>query len=208
MPIDHKKKSTFFSQRSQYQKGGIGRRYWDFRDEKIFSFIKSSHKNILDVGCGEGITLEKLAAKFPAKNIKGIDVMSENVKICRRYNLAVLLDSIYDLKIADNSVDLCVLSEVIEHLENIDSALDNIKRVLKIGGEAIIVFPNDKNFKIARILFFKFREAFADSGHVNKLTPKIIKKKLKQKGFKIIKFKNIPFKFWFLSLHSIALIQK
>lgn len=50
-------------QREQYAKGGIGRWYWDFRDRRTFFYIKEE-KNILDVGCGEGITLGKLLRNF------------------------------------------------------------------------------------------------------------------------------------------------
>ena len=43
-------------QREQYAKGGLGRWYWDFRDRIIFNFIGPEDQDILDLGCGEGIT--------------------------------------------------------------------------------------------------------------------------------------------------------
>ena len=176
MPIDHKESSTIFSQREIYKNGGIGRWYWDFRDKTVFSLIKEGQKNILDVGCGEGVTLEKLISKYKnSKIIHGIDVMEENIKICQDLGLPVTAGSVYDLKPEKDSVDLCLLLEVIEHLEDVELALDNIKKVLKKGGEVIIVFPNDFTIKMARLFFFKFKGAFADAGHLRKFTPKTLK---------------------------------
>ncbi len=208
MPVDHRENSTFLSQRSQYQKGGIGRWFWNYRDKKVFSLIEAAHNKIVDVGCGEGITLEKLIKIYPDKNITGIDIMPENVEICRQHNLPVSRGSVYDLKLEDASVDLCILSEVIEHLDHVEPALENTRRILKSGGDLIIVFPNDRMFKITRLLFLKFKEAFADVGHVHQFTPKTIKELLIKKGFAISRIIKVPFKFWAISLHCIVLARK
>lgn len=208
MPIDDKKTSTYFSQRKQYEKGGIGRIYWDWRDKEIFGFIGKNHQDILDVGCGEGITLKKIILKYPDRRIQGVDILAENVEICRHSGLPVSQASVYDLKSGNESFDLCILAEVMEHLENINLALLNLKRLLRPGGNLIIVFPNDFNFKIIRMAFFKFKEAFADPGHVTQLTPKTIKNILARNGFAVKKIKKIPFFFWWSSLHCVVLAEK
>lgn len=209
MPVDHKKNSIIFSQREIYKKGGFGRWYWDFRDRVIFGFIKKEHKDILDIGCGEGITLEKLINRYKdSKIINGIDVLKENIKICHDLGLPVSENSVYNLQIENNSVDLCILSEVIEHLENINMALKNINRILKPNGVVIIVFPNDMMVKLARIIFLKFKEAFADVGHLHKFSPKTLIKFLENNGFEIISNKNIPFYLWTISLHGIIVAKK
>ncbi|MCG2695876.1 MAG: class I SAM-dependent methyltransferase [Candidatus Portnoybacteria bacterium] len=176
--------------------------------KKYSILLKKKHQDILDIGCGEGITLEKLVNKYKDKNILGVDVIVENVDICKKYNLPVVLGDVYGLKIKEESIDLCILSEVIEHLDNVGLALENIKRILRPGGDLIIVFPNDTFFKIARILFLKFKEAFADYGHINHFSPWSIEKILSRAGFEIIKIKNTPFGFWILSLHCLVLARK
>ena len=108
----------------------------------------------------------------------------------------------------DNTVDCCILSEVIEHLNQPELALTEIKRILKVGGKLIIVFPNDLVFKSARLLTFKFKEAFYDSGHSRQWTPSAMVDYLTSSGFKVINIKNIPFCFWFLSLHCVVTAVK
>jgi len=51
-------------QRKQYTKGGVGRWYLDCSDRRILSYI-GEEKDILDLGCGEEITLEKVLRRVP-----------------------------------------------------------------------------------------------------------------------------------------------
>lgn len=197
---------TVLRQRQQCSKGGIGRIYWDYHDRQLMRYIKG--ETILDVGCGEGITLGKIIQHFPEKNIKGIDNSQENVTICRKYNLPVEPGDVYELNFKDNSVDTCILSEVIEHLNDYATALKQIYRVLKKGGLLILLFPNDRNFKISRILTGKFKEAFYNAGHVRQWTPKLIRNDLERVGFRVLKIKNLPFFFWSFSLHSLIIAKK
>ena len=207
-PVNFLSKSEdYISQRDQYQKGGLGRWYWDYRDEKAISCIQDKH-SILDICCGEGITLEKLIKRFPDKDIKGIDYIQRNVEICKKHKLPVEYGSVYDLKISDNSVDCVIFLEVIEHLTDYKKALREIYRVLKHNGSLIIIFPNDLTFKLARILTLKFKEAFYNPGHVRQWAPKIMEETLKRLGFKILKTKNIPFYFWPCSLHCLIAARK
>ena len=195
MPIDNKPSSNeeIIYQRQQYVQGGIGRVYWDFRDRNIIENIAGD--NILDIGCGEGITLEKIVKMFPNKKVSGIDDLAENVAICQQYNLPVTKGNIYNLSYNDNSIDCCLFVEVIEHLDNYEQALCEIYRVLKKAGRAIIVFPNDRIFKLARIITGKTKEAYYDAGHVRQWTPRLIKRELKRLGFESITVENMPFCF-------------
>jgi ubiquinone/menaquinone biosynthesis C-methylase UbiE len=193
-------------QRIQYQKGGITKIYWDYRDETIIRRIKGSV--ILDIGCGEGITLEKLIRRFPGKDIQGIDYSRENVEICKKNNLPVEYGSVYAIGLADNSIDTCLLIEVIEHLDNYTAALKELYRVLKSGGVLLLLFPNDINFKLARIMTGKFKEAAYDAGHIRQWRPGTLSKELVKAGFEITEIKNIPLYFWQVSLHSLITAKK
>jgi len=194
-------------QRSQYQKGGLGQWYWNYRDDRILSYIKDE-KIILDIGCGEGITLQRLIETFPNKNPFGLDLSFENALICRKFGLSIFTCSVDYISIPDNSIDCCLLLEVIEHLERPGQAISEIHRVLKRHGLLLLIFPNDIVFKIARIVTLKFREAFYNPGHIKQWTPRLMKKLLKKKGFDIMKLQNIPFIFWWCSLHCLVVARK
>jgi len=194
-------------QREQYTKGGIGRWYWDYRDQKTLSYIRDE-KIILDVGCGEGITLERLGEKFPDRKVMGIDCTSENVAVCEQHHLPARLGNVYELVFEDDSVDCCVFMEVIEHLREPQKALKEIHRVLRKRGLLLLLFPNDVVFKAARLSCFKFKEAFTPSGHVKQWTPRAMRKALERAGFEIEEMECLPFHFWVCSLHCLVVARK
>jgi ubiquinone/menaquinone biosynthesis C-methylase UbiE len=207
MPVDvGLNKDGMIYQREQYAKGGIGVRYWDYRDEVAFRYVAGNV--IIDVGCGEGITLEKLLKTFPGKNIRGVDAEDENIRICTDHNLPVIAGDVYQLPFEDNSVDCVLFSEVIEHLDHPESALAEIRRVLQPEGRVIIIFPNDFMFKVSRMLTGMVKEALYDPGHVKQWTPDKIRHSLTSQGFSIIKGHSLPFVLWPVCLHHIAVAQK
>ena len=207
MPVDTAlPKEGMIYQREQYAKGGPGARYWDYRDKVALDLVTGN--DIVDVGCGEGLTLEKLVRLFPDKNIRGIDSEPENIQICSKYDLPVFPGDVYALPFDDSSMDCVMLMEVIEHLNKPEQALVEIRRVLKPGGRVIIVFPNDAMFKLVRILTGMIREAFYESGHVRQWTPKAIRTALASNGFTPCLQKNLPCGLWLLSLHHVVVAEK
>lgn len=195
-------------QRKQYAKGGIGRWHWDKRDQLALNLVRPTDLTIVDIGCGEGITLEKIHRLFPDRKVLGIDILPENVDICRRQGCNVKQGDVYNLPLPSESVDFVLLMEVIEHLEDSEIAIQEIHRVLISGGRLVIVFPNDRVFKIARILTLKFREAAYNPGHVRQWNPHEMWNFLNMHGFTPVFLRNIPLYFWPVSLHCIIAADK
>lgn len=207
MPVDTGlNKEGMIFQREQYAKGGLGVRYWDFRDRVAFRHVTGN--DILDAGCGEGVTLEKLVKLFPQARVIGLDAEPENLEICRKHGLPVQGGSLYELPFADASFDTVLFAEVIEHLEAPEKALEEIFRVLRPGGRVIIIFPNDRTFLLARLAMGMVREAFYNPGHVRQWTPRQIRRSLKSLGFTPIAAHSLPFFCWPVSLHHIAIAEK
>lgn len=114
----------------------------------------------------------------------------------------------YALPFADSSLDTVLFSEVIEHLDTPDKALSEIYRVLRPGGRVIIIFPNDRTLMMARLAMGMIREALYDPGHVHQWTPRQLRLALRDEGFLPVAARSIPFLFWPVSLHHIAVAQK
>jgi ubiquinone/menaquinone biosynthesis C-methylase UbiE len=192
------------SQQQQYAKGGLGRWYWDWRDRATLAYIEPSDRRIVDLGCGEGITLQRLVTQFPGREIMGIDVMPENIAICAARQLPARLGDLYALDLANDSQDVAVLLEVIEHLQHPERALREAYRILRPGGKLLILFPNDLVFLLARLLTLRFKEAFFDPGHLRQWTPAQIIRALSTAGFHTVTTRNIPLPFWPCAFHGLV----
>jgi ubiquinone/menaquinone biosynthesis C-methylase UbiE len=99
---------------------------------------------ILECGCGRGFILNILSELYRAK-MSGIDINKEHLKIARKQlpkKVVLKHASVYEIPFKDKSFNKIILSEVLEHLEDEDKALQEIRRVLKPGGKIVITVPN------------------------------------------------------------------
>lgn len=209
MPVNEKQTSgEVLYQRPIYERGGISRWYWDYKDNLVLRNLSASDRVIYDIGCGEGILLEKLSRLAPGAEVTGIDCMPENIAICRAHGLNARLGDLYHLEIADASVDVVFLIEVIEHLLDHENALKEMMRVLKPGGKLVILFPHDAVFAFARFATFKFKEWRYDPGHVKRWTHRDLNATLRGLGMNPVLNRSIPFLVWGLSLHGLCVAVK
>lgn len=209
MPVHpHLPKENILYQRDQYALGGPGRWYWDFRDNVACSYFLPAHKHIVDLGCGEGIALEKLQRKFPEKKIIGVDLEIENIEICREHELTAIYADVCELPIPSKRIDACLCIDMLEHLSNPTQSIREIYRILRPNGRLVIVVPNDRNFFLARIALLMFKEAFYDVGHQKQWSPHDLMNLLTHEGFTIMAKRSLPFFFWQTSLHHLVVADK
>lgn len=148
---------------------------------------------VLDVGCGEGFTLKKLEEKRIGKKNEGIDYSVDAIKIGKKIYPELNLSGgdVYNLNYEDNSFDLVICTEVLEHLEDPTKAIQEIKRV----SSKYIVFsvPNEPLFILANFLRGKYLKNFGNHPeHINHWTFFGFEKFLKKQGLTVLKRKH-PF---------------
>lgn len=155
--------------------------------------------SILDVGCGEGFTMDKLSKNQIGQKIEGIEYSKDAIAFGKKLfpNLIFKEGSIYKLPYKDNSFDLVICTEVLEHLEEPTKALKEILRISK--RYLIISVPNEPLFMLSNFLRGKnFSRLGNDEGHINHWNPSSLKKYLTQNKVKIKKI-ILPFP-WILIL--------
>ena len=161
----------------------------------------SNVKKILEVGCGEGYIIKHLREKFNV-NIIGMDISNDILEIARSMNpnLKFFLGDIYKLGFKDDSFDMVLILEVLEHLKYPNRALEEIKRVSK---EYVIVsVPNEPIFRAMNILRLKYLQNWGNTpGHVNNWNKKDFITLL-EKHFEILELKTPMI--WNMSLCRIG----
>jgi len=105
-------------------------------------------KTVLDIACGSGYGT-KLIAKY-AKKVYGVDVDYDSVEYARQNfagkNIEFSVGDATKIPLDNDSVDVVVTFETIEHVKNYKQFLSEINRVLSPDGLAIVSTPNDLEF--------------------------------------------------------------
>ncbi len=104
---------------------------------------KDQRTVILEIGSSSGYLLQEIKTSFPESFLIGSDCFPESLeKIAKTASCIPLLQ--FDLAscpLPDNSMDIIVALNVLEHIQDDESALKQIYRILKPGGYAIIEVP-------------------------------------------------------------------
>jgi SAM-dependent methyltransferase len=169
---------------------------WNFFRNLVSLISAKKVDSILDVGCGEGFTLNRLKQEGIGKKLEGIEYSDTAIKIGKKIypNIKIKKGSIYNLPYADNSFDLVLCTEVLEHLEDPAKGLKELARVSK--RYLVISVPNEPFFMLAQLLRGKNWSRFGnDIEHINHWTmfsfPKFVKENAGVK-IKILK-RKFPF---------------
>ena len=108
-------------------------------------------KNMVDVGCGNGRHLKSLGFKLNEAKIIGIDQSFDEINslkrefdnhICKNQNNYIFLnEDVRYIALPNNSQDLVICSEVLEHVPNFEKVLKECHRILKPGAVLLISVP-------------------------------------------------------------------
>ncbi|HUD20154.1 MAG TPA: methyltransferase domain-containing protein [Patescibacteria group bacterium] len=109
-------------------------------------------KKILELGCGNGRFSHELS-KLCGATVYGIEVSDSGIKTARAHGIIVKkADLNKTVPFENNTFDLVISDQLIEHIVKTDVLLGESKRVLKKGGRMVIITPN-LSFWFNRILF-------------------------------------------------------
>lgn len=151
--------------------------------------IKDNH-TVLDLGAGEG--RHSIAAKYdyPNAQVFGVDLDFSDIKTAQEKSLqflgsdntaAFIQANGLCLPFKDASVDHIICSEVLEHIPQYQSMLDEITRILKPGGSLTITVPRAWPEKICWMLSDAYHQV--DGGHVRIFNARALNNEISQRGF-------------------------
>jgi ubiquinone/menaquinone biosynthesis C-methylase UbiE len=98
---------------------------------------------LLDLGCYDGDWALRLADAIGTKDVTGVEVVPEMAARCREKGMRVVEGNLNRrIDLPDASFDVIHANQVIEHLHDTDTFLEEIKRLLAPGGYAILSTNN------------------------------------------------------------------
>ena len=93
---------------------------------------------VLDYGAGEGKYLHLARKVRPGARLVGVDIRAPHTQVDFEFHQ---VPSNAPLPFSDGTFDVVISCDVLEHVDNIDSSLDEIRRVLRPGGSFIGFVP-------------------------------------------------------------------
>jgi SAM-dependent methyltransferase len=103
-------------------------------------------KQVLDAGCGVGygsaMMAEAGAAEVVGTDIDPAAIEAAETRYRDRAGLEFRQGDLRDLPFVDESFDLVVCFEAIEHVDRQDAALDELRRVIRPHGHLLVSSPN------------------------------------------------------------------
>lgn len=117
--------------------------WWEGRRQLIKFLLKGKRPlKILDIGCGTGETLSYLKQMFPKAKLYGVDSSTSAIKYSKQRGHKNISKSLAEkLPFRDNTFDVVLFLDVLEHITADQKVINEAKRVLKKKGSIIITSP-------------------------------------------------------------------
>ena len=170
--------------------GRLGKNYvpgrsWDAIGHFLLRLVPEIE--IADLGAGEGMISQLLAER--AKKVYCIDRSKSMVRLglelSKKNGLSNLVYKLGDLEkvpLKDGAVDLVLMSQSLHHAEHPVIALGEAARILKVGGQLIIIDLKQHQFEKARELYSDRWLGFAENE---------LYKLIKEAGFSKVKVDTV-----------------
>jgi SAM-dependent methyltransferase len=137
-------------------------------------YVPRGPLDVLDAGCGGGATLRYLRERYA--HARGLELSNEAVAYARERGRDVTQGSIEAMPFEDESFDLALALDVIEHVPDDGAALGELRRVLKPGGTLLLTVP------ALMLLWSRHDEA---NGHYRRYTAGGLRRRVEVAGFEV-----------------------
>lgn len=115
----------------------------DLEVDLLSNFVDG--KEVLEVGCGTGLIMNRIAGK--ARRAVGIDISHGMLQQAVARGLDVAQADVTALPFADESFDVVYSFKVLAHVAQIDRAMQEMARVTRPGGYLLLEFYNPHSLR-------------------------------------------------------------
>ena len=164
-------------------------RYWQRTRHRIILDFAKPNASVLDIGCGSS----RIILDLP--NAVGLDILIQKLRWLRPKHGKLVCASCLSLPFPNESFEVVINSEVIEHLPDNPVILEEMWRILQPGGTLILGTP-DYNRWVWLILEWIYGKvlpgAYAHE-HITHFTYAGLRKRLMERGFEVLDCRYVGF---------------
>jgi 2-polyprenyl-3-methyl-5-hydroxy-6-metoxy-1,4-benzoquinol methylase len=140
--------------------------YYGGYREDILPLVPKNVRRALDIGCGNGNTLDYLKKSGHCQYTIGVELFPEAAKEAQSKLDEVYQDNIENPNffVEEGSIDLILCLDVLEHLVEPQKAVKYLHTLLSPSGVMIASIPNVRHYSVVWPLFFQDKWEYTDSG--------------------------------------------
>lgn len=183
---------------------GLASRHYQENQKRMLSLLeKDSNAKVLDIGCAAGEFTLKVGGVIWTEKLHGMDIDGKHVRQARERGIdAIVHDANTDFPYEDDSFDVVVSNQVLEHLYNTDGFFSEVRRILRADGYAVISTANlssshnlafmclgmmPPSLHVSKVQVGNFLYGTETQGHVKLFTAAALKDLARYHGFKVEK---------------------
>ena len=155
-----------------------------WRKKAISKINKKTCKTVLDIATGTGDLAVEISKQLPGAKIVGLDISSKMIELAgKKISKKKLSDKISvevgdseNLRFEDNTFDATTASFGVRNFGNLKAGLAEMKRILKPGGQIVILeFSRPRIFPFKQLFNTYFKHVLPVIGRVKSKDPKAYK---------------------------------
>jgi 2-polyprenyl-3-methyl-5-hydroxy-6-metoxy-1,4-benzoquinol methylase len=167
--------------------------YFDHVRPELAELVPDHAQRVIDFGCGRGALGAHIKERQGAE-VFGVELFDDAAEIAEQRLDRVVradLDTLEELPIDDDSIDVAIFGDVLEHLRDPHRLLRMTRRYLKPFGRIVCSIPNVKHFTVLVPLLVADRFEYTDAGlldrtHVHLFTLEEIDAMMRETGFRVV----------------------
>lgn len=164
-------------------------RYWQRKRHSVILNFIQKNASVLDIGCGSSRVIVDLPEAV------GMDILHRKLRWLQPLHTKLVRASCFSLPFKDESFDVLVNSEVIEHVSDDPVILEEMWRVLRPGGRLILGTPDYSRrlWVVLEWIYGKILPGAYAHEHITHYTYTGLRKRLVERGFEILDCKYVGF---------------
>lgn len=148
---------------------------------------------ILEIGCGPGESTRRILGMLRGQHFEASEYEQRlvDLNLAEGFPVPLRQESAYDLQRPDKSFHCVLMLEVLEHLEDVDTALKEIFRVAETA--VVVSVPNEPLWRILNFARGKYWSDLGNTpGHINHWSARAFTDLISQHGDIIAVRKPLP----------------
>jgi SAM-dependent methyltransferase len=121
--------------------------YYGERRDDIAPFVPNGISDVLEVGCAGGETARWLHDRFGV-SVTGVELNPAAAERASRSLDRVIVGDIAEVELPDNTFDLVVALELVEHLPSPEPVLRKLAQAVRPGGRLLLSVPNVGHYSV------------------------------------------------------------